>query len=228
MAFVYVQGAIADPGTADPAVTITPTVGDLLIVFAPIGAANPTGVSIADTQGNTWTPMVNNLLNDTHGDSLFGWWAKSKNSTSTTITVTSGGNLAALAFAEYSGQDPTAPADGDHSAETTNDGSTDKITSGAIVTTKDGDLIAGIEFDSSAVSANAVAGTGYTSRAASSNLSPTLFGFRWLDKVQSAHGSVAVTWTDTVNTTHDFAAIAAAFAPPSGGGGALLFAQAIF
>lgn len=195
MAFAFVQGATQDNAAA-PAVTITPTTNNLMVVYAMVANITDTP-TISDTQVNAWTHATNNNTNDGHGDQLHMWWAVSKNSNSTTITI---GGLAtsngSIAYGEYSGNATASVADGDQNAVTTSTGSADSINSGAIVTTADGDLIVGVSFDNIAVHAP-TAGTGETNRATSSKATGLgLYDWRFEDRVQTTHGSITPTWTD--------------------------------
>lgn len=216
MAWTFVQGAKQDPAAANPAVTVTPTVGNLMVVMAPRGASNPASPSsISDTAGNTWNNCVNPFNDDTHGDSIRGWWAIANGSSSTTITVNSQGDLAAIAYAEYT--PPATPsADGDIGAVHTDANGTDGIQGGPITTTVNGDLVVALAFGASAAEAPGAAGTGWTSRATASNPAPALFGWIWEDQEQAVAGSITPTWTANLNP-HDFTSFQMAFQAAAGG-----------
>lgn len=202
----YVQGAISATEAANPTITVTATQGNLMVVIG-AKAAGPTE-SVADTENNTWYPAAEQMTDDGHGDEMYLWWAIANSSNQTTITFSTGEETASLHYAEYSGP-AASPADGDSSAVTTNDNTTDHITSGAWSTTADGDLIVGLSFDASRSHQPDAAGTGETSRPNSSRASGTFLS-RWVDKVQAGQGSVECTFTDTTYTD-DFTTIAAAF-----------------
>jgi hypothetical protein len=219
MAWAYVQGAIVDNVTTIALPSVTPATGNLMVVVGFVGNVSQ-ALTISDTQANTWTPFTNNVANDGHGDECKGWWAVSKNAVATVVTVGgNAGSLGAAAYAEYSGNDTVAPADGDNSvAGVTGGTGTDGVTTASITTVADGDLIVACLADASRSAAPANPGTGFTSRAASTNASPALFGFRWEDKVQASHGAITPTYTDAVNGADAWTGEVAAFKAASGGG----------
>lgn len=102
----HVQSA----GHVGGSISVTPThVGDLLVVFGGSSSTSDS-LNISDSAGNTWTAL--NPATSQAGEGMArSWYAFSRGTTSTKITVTSSGRWSDVLFDEFSGVSQSAPVD---------------------------------------------------------------------------------------------------------------------
>jgi hypothetical protein len=102
----YVQSA----GHVGGSISVTPKhAGDLLVVFSGSSSTSDS-LNISDSAGNTWTAL--NPATSQGGQGMArSWYAFSRGTTSTKITVTSSGAWTDVLFDEFSGVSQSAPVD---------------------------------------------------------------------------------------------------------------------
>jgi hypothetical protein len=168
------------------------TAGNFLIVEATI--ARPSGtLSISDSEGNTYVPASAPVTDTAENVTSYLWYVPSCKAGANTVTVTPGAPGAQeIHISEWSGLSASNPIDG--AAAGTGTGTS--VSSGAITTTTNGDLIYGYTFLFNTASPRA----GFTS------LTP-VNGDLDEYQIQPAIGSVAATFNQQSGTW--FARIAA-------------------
>ncbi len=179
------------------AFTSNVTAGNMII--GGVGYNIDTTVSVSDTLGNTYTvSTVNSDIGNGQYQKTF--YANSPIGGANTVTVTFGTSVAyrRLYISEYSGLATASPSDGGTGQFQTSPGTgANAITSGAIVTTVDGDLIWGITQNTAEAdpgTGTLVAGTGYTQDGQVGTVI-----MRAEHKTQTTAGSVAATFTTSVD-----------------------------
>jgi hypothetical protein len=200
----FVQSfAQASPGAAASLALSFPAntgAGDfILVAFDYASSATPS--SVADSQGNVFTP-VGNQLTSPGGDSSRVYYAKNIKGGADTVTVTLSRTSVWLEIylIEYSGTDPNNPIDAQAGAS----GGAGAVSSGNATTTVAGDVIYGY----CAADAACTVGSGFTARS-------TLNGNLLEDMVAGSAGSYAATGTANSGWTMQMVALK----PASGGGG---------
>jgi hypothetical protein len=121
--------------------------------------SNATPSSVADSQGNVFTPIGNQLISPAGARSRV-YYAKNIKGGADTITVNLSANSGwiELYISEYSGVDTVNPIDTQAGAS----GSTSTVSSGAATTTAAGDMLYGYCLGDW----NCTAGSGFTARSA--------------------------------------------------------------
>lgn len=208
MPAAYVQSNLTQTdGTASTTIVVTlpgaVTVGNWIAVY---GAWNSGGVSpasrfssLVDDLGNTYTTV--DSLNDTDSDDHRTFYAKVTNGGTPTITLTltNACGYRSLVAHEVSGLDATAPLDQHTIVNQASPGTgTDGVTTGNVTTTTDGQYIFGATHLNNTTTQTIAAGTGFTGRESNSGGGDTP-PFRSEDQIQSVAGSVAATFTLTVD-----------------------------
>jgi hypothetical protein len=81
------------------------TAGNLLVVFASNVGTSTSGISITDTNVNTWIPFFTPANLSVNGQAQIGWYAFANTTGPNTVTVawTTGSTIAALAIGEWTG-----------------------------------------------------------------------------------------------------------------------------
>lgn len=209
MPATFVQSKSNAPTGSANATTVAATFGAAVgsghTVYGIVGWDNAGGSrtlsGVADDKGNTYTVQrtVNDTTNQQSGAVFF-----LGNITNGPVTVTAtfsiGTDARGIAIGECSGVQ-TSPLDVETGQLQTSPGTgTDGATSGAVVTTANGDFVVGLFEDTGSFRGNTefTAGTGFTQReqtgVAGANLCLLLE-----DRVQSSAGSIAGTATHTNN-----------------------------
>ncbi len=177
------------------------TAGNFVIVTGT--AARPAGtLIISDTAGNTYAPAMNSVTDSVQDVTAYIWYVPSCKGGANTVTLTPATPAALeIHVSEWSGLATTSPVD--QTASATGSGTT--ASSGAAITTLNGELIFGYTF----LFNTATAGTGFT---------PISLVNGDLDEyqVQSTAGSIATTFTQTSGT---WFALMATFKPAGGSSG---------
>ena len=186
---------VAFPGNTFP--------GDLLVVALEY-ASNAAPASVTDSQGNTFTP-VGNQLSTPAGTLSRAYYASNIKGGTDTVSVTLSANSSHLAvyLSEYSGIDPNNPIDAQSGAS----GNAGAASSGSATTSVAGDIIYGYCVADGACAA----GSGFTTRSA---LASDLVE----EKLVSSAGSYTATATATSGWTMQMLALkpapTASLAPP--------------
>ena len=214
-AFVQSKSSLVSSGSASTvATTFTSNVaaGNLIAVWVTWGSSSATLCStcVNDSLGNTYT-IVQTVSRS--GKRTAMAYAKNIAGGANTVTATFSASISSrgIIVHEISGADPTAPLDGNAGQRQTTPGlGTDAVSSGSFTTTKNGDYIFGVSLQEGSSCAGAAAGTGFTPRetpACVNSMQPISE-----DKIQSAAGSTAATFTASSNTSHMTQAMAFAAA----------------
>jgi len=176
--------------------------------------------SVVDDKANSYT-VLDNTLDSTNGQRAAQFYCKNITNGPKTVTVTfAGGSPGArtIVLAEFSGVDTADQSNDGHGGQNQqNVGTTaNAVTSGAITTTLDGDLIVGISANTSGLPGPPNVGTGFTLGDADNTSPGSCADIRleWL--VQATHGSQAATFTNT-SGTQDFTSLVAALKAASSG-----------
>lgn len=197
MPIAHVQNANAGTSASGTSISATGSViGSGNVVCGCVFFDNPaaTLTSVTDDQSNTYT--IEQTIQNSDGSNLFlsSFYLTNITNGPKTVTANFGSSTphTQITWDEYSGLAASAVLDGHAGQAQAAPGTgTDAITSGNFTTTDNGDLIWAGMFCGSG---NAVAGTGYTRRL--NNDASNGFVFICTeDKVQSAAGSVAGTYT---------------------------------
>lgn len=175
--------------------------GNAVVGFVYDGAGSgQTVTSIVDDKGNHYNQSTTVIGQVDFSEQGTLFWLGDITNGPTVITVTlsaAAGNWIIIAE-EWSGvKAATDPSDGHtQQSQNTPGTTTDAITSGAITTTVNGDLVWGVSADVSSHSVAVSAGTGYT---ISTTYNASIATITSETKTQSAAGSVAATWTQAAN-----------------------------
>jgi len=176
--------------------------------------------SVTDDKGNSYT-VLDNTLDGTNNQRAAQFYRKNITNGPKTVTVTfSGGSPGArtIVVAEFTGVDTADQSNDGHGGQNQQlIGTTaNAITSGAITTTLDGDLILGLSANTSGSPGPPNVGTGFTSGDADNTSPGSCADIRleWL--VQTSHGSKAATFTNTSGTQAFTSLVAALKAASSG------------
>ncbi len=192
-------------GTSNMSVSFTSnnTAGNFLIVAG--SAARPAGtLSISDTLGNSYSTAFGPVTDTTQDVAIYIWYVPICKGGANTVTITPSGTAALeIHVSEWSGIATVSPVDQTASAT----GTGTSVSSGAMTTTMNGELVFGYGW----VFNTASAGTGFT---------PISLINGDLDEyqVQGTAGSVAATFTQTSGT---WFALMATFKPAPGGTGSI-------
>jgi hypothetical protein len=215
--FVQSKNFLATAGSATTVpVTFTSNVvaGNLIAVWVTWGSSTATLNSVTDSLGNTYT-IVQTVTNTTNSQRSAMAYAKNIAGGANTVTATFSASIdyRGIIVHEISGADQTAPLDGNAGQWQTGPGlGTDAVSSGSFTTTKNGDYIFGASMNTGVACAGPAAGTGFTAREA-----PACGGHSIQpiseDRIQSAAGSIAATFTASSNNSHLTQAMAFAAAP---------------
>lgn len=226
MAIAFVQGAAntaSGAGTTLNVTGVTITAGSLLVALwvhnhDNVGGSGTPTVTITDSRGQTWVPVVSETLGVASVQDGFRagivYVANAQaGSTDFTMTVSDSRTARSLTVLEYSGIATTSPLDGFGS--TTRDGS--PVISSAFNTSQNDALVVAI-----ACTANGGNLTDYnTPRVAS--LAGTLRSFgdwnRTWDRILTSQGTGIVADIIQNNTAMENLLLAAAFKPAAAGGG---------
>ena len=186
--------------------------GDTMFVGLTADSTNPSGFSLTDSLGNSYTAIFNA---PSFGGQIWGLFVcKVTNAGTPTLTVqfnptpgTTTGKDVGILYDAFSGSSSGSTTDGSASNGQLGVGpGTDVVTSTNITTTHDGDLIYGITGNDTPV------GTGFTLASTATNIGGAGgFGFVSEYKVQGTHGAVAATFSPT--STNDFETLAVAVTP---------------
>jgi hypothetical protein len=222
MSIAHVQGNAngnSNAGALTFAVTLGANVGSGNAVVGAVywyGGSGQTLTSVTDDQGNNYT--LGTSLDDTT-DVLLGrnfYLGNITNAPHIITATAAGANLSKVSIVvdEYTGcvasANPTDGQTGSFQASPTT--ATDAVTSTAITTTANGDLIWGSAACFAGTTINA--GTGFTQRQQQfSGMSNTT-----ADKIQSSAGSVAATFTLVTTNSPTLAHVIALKAPAAGAG----------
>lgn len=208
-------------GSATLACTFTTannTTGNMIIVSG-FNAATSGTITFTDGAANTYTGIGAGTAG--FGFSLQSACAPIVSGGGTKITVTvnysAGAGNQTLILTEASGIDAACTTDGSSYANTTFGTGTDAFSPGNITTTTDGDWIYGAIADSNGNATAFTAGTGFTRRESYTFDGGGRFAASE-DQVQSAHGTIASTFTNTVAGAIGIQ-VGIAFKPSGGGGG---------
>ena len=192
----YVQAAAkATPGAASSLSLSFPantTAGDLILVAFDY-STNVTPSSVADSQGNVFVP-VGNQLSSQGAESSRVYYAKNikGGADAVTVTLSAKASWLELYLTEYSGIDPTNPIDAQAGAS----GKAGAVSSGNATTTVAGDVIYGY----CAADWACTAGSGFATR---SNLNDNLIE----DMLAGSPGSYAATGSATNGWTMQMVAL---------------------
>ena len=188
----------AGSGAADGQVSslaanpLTTRAGDLLVAAVTWDTTEGSTVSIADSDGNTWTAATAPQVDTRNSQALQIFYAPNIAGGADTVTVVPSPAAAwvRLIVHEVAGADPSAPLD---QTAANNAGSGSSITVGPVTTSVAGEYLFTAAMDDGGTgSANFSAGAGYTLRAAAAPGDSELAS---ADQVQGAAGSVTAVWT---------------------------------
>lgn len=218
----YVQSVSCNGfGGATLACTFTTannTTGNMLIASG-FNAATSGTITFTDGASNTYTAIGAGTAG--FGFSLQSACAPITAGGGTKITVTAafsaGAGNQTLILTEGSGLDAACATDGSSYANTTFGTGTDAFSPGSITTTADGDWIYGAIADSNGNATAFSAGTGFTRRESYTFDGGGRFAASE-DAVQTTHGAIAATFTNTVAGAIGIQ-VGIAFKASGGGGG---------
>lgn len=200
-AYVNSAGAswFGGSGTSEGATLNGVTAGNLLVVCI----ANANGQAVTGISGNSNTYTSAGTPKTDATCTLTTYYVTSANSGNTTVTVTwaSDPSFGAIRIHEYSATDTSAPLDKYATNAQFNPGtSANAITSTSVTTTTDGQVIFGATFDAGGNGGTETAGTGFTGRGSSGEMTSE-------DQIQSAAGAVAATFTSNINFTNPYTVV---------------------
>lgn len=152
---------------------------------------------VADTEGNTWTPIGSIVTDVPNGFASQLFYAKNVvggSKPTVTVTFSAATSNRDLAIAEVSGADTSSPLDGSAASLSAGSG-TDGLVAATYTTTANGNYLAGATFSAAQSGQTLTAGTGYTLRVLDSGHSE-MFGTE--SQIQStASASTATTFTSS-------------------------------
>ena len=176
------------------------TAGNTVIGMVCWGFGGPTITSVKDGAGNTFTLLdnVNDTVNSQEASSFY-LPNSPGGSTTVVLTLSGTGGAISMTFAEYSGVQ-TASLDGHNKQYQPTPGTgSDGISSTAITTVTNGDIVIGIVAGTAGQAATFTGGTSpnaFTLRATTLDAgSPSFANVQIEDFIQSAAGSIAATFT---------------------------------
>jgi hypothetical protein len=173
--------------------------GDFLIVTGT--AARPSSsITVSDTAGNTFVSAIGPVTDPAQNVTAYIWYVANAKGGADTVTVSPNGGADAMEIhaSEWSGINPNSPLDQISWAT----GTGTAISSGAKITTKNGELVYGYTFPNQ----SATVGTGFAGL--------TLVDGDWDEyQLQSVAGSVAATFTQPSDA---WLAMMATFTPQYG------------
>jgi hypothetical protein len=197
MAIAFVQGTnggVQSGPSAGVAYTSNNTTGNLLVlVCRSTGASSTAGITITDSQGNTWSVPIKTTWTGTN--TLIMAYAPNCKSGANTVTVShTGTSFLQTKLAEYSGVATSSPLD--KSGDATNTSTTP--TSSSVTTTQNGELIVGGFANANANNLTITAGSGYTKRTATDDGNGAIE-----DQVQTSAGAISANFTSNQNVSWD-------------------------
>jgi len=157
------------------------TAGNLLVVFGE--SFQP--LTVSDSKGNTWAVAAQ--IEDPDSAYFYIWYAKNCAAGANTVTMGGDGQFSMLTLVvmEFSGADTTAPFDV-QSTQVVGSSPTSTLSSGAAMTTANGELILGANDNGTGITPSP--GSGFTSAALVGTASV-------IYRIQTSAGSIAATWT---------------------------------
>lgn len=166
------------------------TAGNLILAFASNVGTSTSGITISDTQSNTYHPLFAAADLTVNADAQIGWYAEGIAAGANTVTVswTTGTTPPALALMEYTGLKASGSLDQNPAANTGNSGS---WSTSAATTTQNEELLIAMVVSASG---STVATAPFVSRANTNN--PTVFGIIADERVDVT-GSYTGTGTNT-------------------------------
>src|SRR3990167_5060668 len=201
MAPAYIASSVAETiaDASDTTIAVTlgaaVAVGDYIVGMAGWGQIGVAISTVTDDLGNTYTIQANKTDDTTNGQTGQTFFARVTAAGTPVITVTFASTTMwrRVIVAAYSGLANPA-ADGTIGNWQSSPGTgTDAVTSTAVTTTADGDLIVGFHQNTGSSSGNISAGTNFTRR----NALEAIIALE--DYVQPSAGSIAATFTISVN-----------------------------
>ncbi len=208
MNHIYKNQNTSSGASINVTLTVSPAVGNLMVLGVSYWNAGAPTMTISDNKGNTWHQLgsTQNDIPTSHTYiSLYYAVVTVAGATSVTITPSSNSWLSAI-YAEFSGVNATTPTDGSVGAAPT---STKNADSGALTPTQSGDLLVCVAMDNSDGSVG-VSGAGYTSLGGYGDANnPITMEFRIYNNTSAIHGTMTFGVTFTLPT------ILGAFAPAS-------------
>ena len=203
MSIAYVQGSTHQNGgtsSTTVAVTLTGPIGSGHMVCVSVGWAGSSGADtitgITDDKGNTYT-LVDHLHDSTDGyDWQSAYMLNVTNGAQTiTATISTSRSFATILVDEFSGVATSSAIDGHHiNNQVTLAAGTNSVTSTAITTTANGDLVYGSAVNITGGGTES-AGTGFTLAQHTSGAFITEY------QAQPTAGSIASTFTSTATSS---------------------------
>jgi hypothetical protein len=186
-AFVQSKGGTSNtPGSLPIAYTSNNTAGNLLVCSGVVNTSTIGGLTITDTQGNTWIIALHDTWNSV--STFFMAYAPNCKAGANTVTIAQLGTLISGAVSEYSGVSTTTPLD-EAGFSDSGLGTWTAATSGNVTTRDNGELIVAAQANSTGP-ASVTLGSGF------SNLQNDSGNFVSIEsQVQATAGAIAGTFT---------------------------------